>query len=177
MSTPVPRQGASATGLWPAPRSYWAATGPDSRHQLAPLWVSGGEGTSASTARGRSTRSPRCAKSRLVNANSDRLAGHMWPAEPGARAVQPGAWLGGPVYLGFGSIRIGNPVERGSQFSRSEMRWRVPQAGHTGLGVVALSDDSGDTPAEASQGALYALRHAVIHRSSSVSGHLFAGHH
>jgi hypothetical protein len=57
------------------------------------------------------------------------------------------------------------------------MRWGVPQAGHPGLGVVAFGDDGGDTPADAGQRTPYALRHVVVHGSSSVSGHLFAGHY
>jgi hypothetical protein len=57
------------------------------------------------------------------------------------------------------------------------MRRGVPQAGHPGLGVVAFGDDGGDAPADAGQRTPYALRHVVVHRSSSVSGHLFAGHY
>jgi len=53
----------------------------------------------------------------------------------------------------------------------------VPQAAHPGLGVVALGDDRGDAPADASQWTPYALRHVLVHRSSLVSGHLTAGHY
>ena len=59
----------------------------------------------------------------------------------------------------------------------SEMLRGVPRTGHPGLGVVALGDDSGDAPANASQRTPHALRHVVVHYSSSVSGYLFAGHY
>ena len=74
-------------------------------------------------------------------------------------------------------IRIGNPARRRALVPGSEPLRGVPQAGHPGLGVVALGDDSGDAPADASQWTLCALRHVVVHSSSSVSGHLFAGHY
>ena len=52
----------------------------------------------------------------------------------------------------------------------------IPQTGYPGLGAVALDDGSGDGPADAYQQAPYAVLPIVVHRSSSVSGHLFAGH-
>jgi len=55
---------------------------------------------------------------------------------------------------------------------RSETRRGVLQAGQPVLGVAALGDDSGDAPADASQPARCALRQVVVHRSSSVGGHL-----
>ena len=58
----------------------------------------------------------------------------------------------------------------------SEMRRGVLQASQPGLGVVALGDDSGDAPTDASQTARPALRQVVVHRSSSISSHLLAGH-
>jgi hypothetical protein len=59
----------------------------------------------------------------------------------------------------------------------SGTRRGVPQAAQPGLGVVALGDNSGDSPADTSQRALYGLPHVVVHRSSSFSGRLFAGHY
>lgn len=97
------------------------------------------------------------------------------PRQPAGRG--PGRLAAGSCRSGPG-IRIGNPARRrvlvlpGSETCRG-----VPQAGHPGLGVVALGDDSGDAPGDASQWPPYALPHVVVHRSSSVSGHLFAGHH
>src|SRR5439155_2911972 len=55
----------------------------------------------------------------------------------------------------------------------SEMLRGVPRAGQLGLSVVAFGDDSGDAPADAGQWTLRALRHAVAHCFSSVSGYLF----
>jgi hypothetical protein len=57
------------------------------------------------------------------------------------------------------------------------MRRSVLRPDQTGLGVVALGDDSGDAPADASQWTRYALRQVVVHRFSSVSSHLLAGHY
>jgi len=65
----------------------------------------------------------------------------------------------------------------GRQFPRSETLRSVQQAGHPGLGVVALGDDRGDAPANACQWTPYALRDVVVHRSSSVSGYVIAGHY
>jgi len=82
--------------------------------------------------------------------------------------------------LRFVPERAGDPDRESGPASvlvpGSEMHRGVPRAGQPGLGVVALGDDSGEAPADASQGTRYALRHVVVHRSSSVSGHLFAGH-
>ena len=67
--------------------------------------------------------------------------------------------------------------EPGAHHPGSETLRGVPQAGQLGLGVVTLGDDRGDAPADASQWTRYAVRQVVVHRSSSVSGHLIAGHH
>ena len=72
-------------------------------------------------------------------------------------------------------IRIGDPARRRALVPPT-LRG-VSQAGQLGLGVVELGHDRGDAPADASQWTPYALRHVVVHRSSSVSGHLIAGHH
>jgi len=74
-------------------------------------------------------------------------------------------------------IRIGNPARHRVLVPGSETCRGVPQAGQPGLGVVAFGDDSGDAPADAGQWAPYALPHVVVHRSSSFSGQLFAGHY
>ena len=58
----------------------------------------------------------------------------------------------------------------------SGMRGSVLQADQPGLGVVALGDDRGDASADASQWTRCGLLRGVVHRSSSVSGHLIAGH-
>jgi hypothetical protein len=57
------------------------------------------------------------------------------------------------------------------------MRRGVPRAGQPGLGVVALGDESGDAPADASQWARYALRHVGVHHFLLSSGYLLAGYH
>jgi hypothetical protein len=51
------------------------------------------------------------------------------------------------------------------------------QAGHPGLDVVALGDESGDAPADASQRSPCARLDVVVHGSSLVSGYLIAGHY
>ena len=99
------------------------------------------------------------------------------PANPGKPAGRgPGRLAAGSCRSGL-EIRIRNPDRRRALVSWSETRRGVPQAGHPSLGVVALGDDSGEAPTDASQWTPHALRHVVVHRSSSFSGHLIAGHH
>jgi hypothetical protein len=75
-------------------------------------------------------------------------------------------------------IRIENPaLAPGAGSFGSEMRSSVLRADQPGLGVVALGDDSGEAPPDASQWTLCALRQVVVHGFSSVSSHLLAGHH
>jgi len=74
-------------------------------------------------------------------------------------------------------IRIGNPARHRALVPGSGTRRGVPQAGQPGLRVVALGDYRGDASADASQWTPYGLPHVVVHRYSSFSGQLFAGHY
>src|ERR1700729_1998608 len=88
-----------------------------------------------------------------------------WPAGRGPGRLRL-------VRAGGLEIRISLRPASGTHPARSETRRGVPQTGQPGLRIVAFGDDSGDAPGDARQWAPHALRHVVIHRSSSVSGQL-----
>ena len=116
-------------------------------------------------------------------AQSRRSARQSWPAGQDWRAEQvacPFARHAGPagcrrgerLARARGRSRSGSGIAPGARRPApgagpgSETRRSVPQAGHPVLGVVALGDDSGDPPADASQRTPYALPLVVVHRSS-----------
>lgn len=68
------------------------------------------------------------------------------------------ASVGGRVLLLLGQIRAGG----------------VAQAGHPGLGMIALGDDGGDVSGDTGQWTPCAVRQGLVHRSSMVCGHLCA---
>ena len=84
-------------------------------------------------------------------------AGRAWVSVE--RLVRAGAGL---------EIQVRIRRAPGASFPGSETSRGVPRADQPSLGVVALGDDSGDAPADPSQRSPYALRHVVVHRSSSV---------
>ena len=105
-------------------------------------------------------------RSRIAQGDPARVGEPSRKPTPAGRAWVPSSgWF---VQERGSRSRSGSGRAPGASFPGSETRRGVPRADQPSLGVVALGDDSGDAPADPSQRSPYALRHVVVHRSSSV---------